>query len=269
MKKYKIALTIAGSDPFGAAGIQADLKTFSACGCYGMSVISALVNENSVGVYGVHSIPTDFVIAQIKSIFEDVRPDIIKIGMLYNKELIKAIAKFLLYYDYYDIVLDPVILSTSGDKLLQDEAIDTLKEQLIPLTKIITPNLPEAKIILKENIDDSTDLALITKKLSFNNKTSVLLKGGHFQSKELKDYLYDISNKKIIILPNSKIDTLNTHGTGCSLSSAIASFLAHGLNLKEAVIRAKNYLINAIAFGSKYKIGHGHGPIHHFYNFWE
>lgn len=269
MKNYKTALTIAGSDPFGGAGIQADLKTFSACGCYGMSVITAVVNENSVGVYGVHPVPEDFVIAQIKSIFDDVKPDVIKIGMLYNKYLIKAVADVLLYYNYSNIVLDPVMLATSGDKLIEDNAIDVLKNELLPLSIIITPNLSEAQILIGKNINDDSNLELITQELSFNNKVSVLLKGGHLKSDCITDYLYDITDGKTILLAHNRINTINTHGTGCSLSSAIASFLALGLELKQSVINAKKYLTQAIAAGAKYKIGKGHGPLHHFYKFWE
>jgi len=268
-KQYKRALTIAGSDPSGGAGIQADLKTFSACGCYGMTVITAVVDENTIGVTDVHPIPVSFVSGQIKSVLDDIGTDAIKIGMLHSSELIRTVKSTLSPYKIKNIVLDPVMVATSGDKLLQDEAIETLKNEMIPFSRIITPNIPEAEILIGEKINNQADLPLIAKRLSFDNSVSVLLKAGHLHDDILTDVFYNAETDEIIEFSSRRISTKNTHGTGCTLSSAIAAFLAHNLDLNEAVKSAKDYMNNAILFGSEYKIGKGHGPVHHFFNFWE
>jgi len=268
-KQYKRALTIAGSDPSGGAGIQADLKTFSACGCYGSTVIVAVVDENTVGVTDVHPVPVSFVTGQIKSVLDDIGTDAIKIGMLHSSELILAVKKTLENYPVSNIVLDPVMVATSGDKLLQDEAIFTLKNELIPFTRIITPNIPEAEILLGRTISHQDEMPLVAKELSFGRSVSVLLKAGHMNDTELIDILYNAESDETIKLPSHRIKTRNTHGTGCTFSSAIAAFLAHGLSLNEAVINAKNYINQAIIAGAEYEIGKGHGPVHHFFNFWE
>lgn len=267
--KYKCVLTIAGSDPSGGAGIQADLKTFSACGCYGASAIVAVVDENTVGVSGVHPIPVAFVAGQIKSVLDDIGADAIKIGMLHSSDLILAVKDILLQYNISNIVLDPVMVATSGDKLLMDEAIDTLIQELIPCVRVITPNIPEAEILLGKKITCQTDLPLVIKDLSFNKSVSVLLKAGHLVEDELIDIFYNAETDEIRQLPSKRIHTKNTHGTGCTLSSAIAAFLAQGLPLTEAVTEAKEYINNAIIAGAEYEIGKGHGPVHHFWNFWK
>lgn len=268
-KKYKIALSIAGSDPSGGAGIQADLKAFSACGCYGATVIVAVVDENTVGVTGVHPIPVPFVAGQIKSVLEDIGADAIKIGMLHSSELIRTVKDSLLKYNVKNVVLDPVMVATSGDKLLQDEAISTLKTELIPYVRVITPNIPEAEILLGKKIESQADLPLVVKDLSFGRKVSVLLKAGHLTDDELIDVFYNAETDEIIKLSSKRIETRNTHGTGCTFSSAIAAFLAHGLPLNNAVAKAKEYMNNAILAGAEYEIGKGHGPVHHFFDFWE
>ena len=268
MENYKRVLTIAGSDPSGGAGIQADLKTMSACGCFGMSAVTAVVDENTVAVFGVHPIPVDFVRGQIISVLDDIGADAIKIGMLHSSELIRTVKDTLMPYSIKNIVLDPVMVATSGDKLLQDEAIDTLRNELIPFVRIITPNIPEAEILSGEKITSQKDLLSIAKKLSFGRKVSVLLKAGHFKEKTLIDILYNAETDDIIELPSQRIETQNTHGTGCTFSSAVASFLAHGLELNVAVTKAKDYINQAIINGSKYQIGKGHGPVHHFFGFW-
>lgn len=268
-KQYKRALTIAGSDPSGGAGIQADLKTFSACGCYGMTVITAVVDENTIGVTDVHPIPVSFVSGQIKSVLDDIGADAIKIGMLHSSELIHAVKDTLLKYNIKNIVLDPVMVATSGDKLLQDEAIDTLKNELIPHIRVITPNIPEAEILIGQKITSQHNLPLVVRDLSFNRSVSVLLKAGHLTEDELVDVFYNAETDEIIKLSSKRIQTRNTHGTGCTFSSAIASFLAHGLPLNDAIRKAKDYMAKAIAIGSKYEIGKGHGPVHHFFDFWE
>jgi len=267
--QYKRVLSIAGSDPSGGAGIQADLKTMSACGCFGTTAITAVVDENTVGVYGVFPIPISFVQGQIKSVLDDIGADAIKIGMLHSSELILAVKETLSHYDIRNIVLDPVMVSTSGDKLLQDEAIETLKNELIPIARVITPNIPEAEVLLNEKIKSQCDLPRIIKRLSCNGTVSVLLKAGHLTADELIDVFYNAETDEIITLCSNRISTRNTHGTGCTLSSAIASMLAQGLPLNEAIREAKNYINEAIIKGAEYKIGKGHGPVHHFYNFWK
>ncbi|MBB4038000.1 hydroxymethylpyrimidine/phosphomethylpyrimidine kinase [Dysgonomonas hofstadii] len=268
-KHYKIALSIAGSDPSGGAGIQADLKTFSACGCYGATVIVAVVDENTVGVTDVHPIPVPFVTGQIKSVLDDIGADAVKIGMLHSTELILAVKKTLLNYNIKNLVLDPVMVATSGDKLLQDEAIETLKKELIPIVRIITPNIPEAEILLGKSIKSQKDLPDVVKELSFGNKVSVMLKAGHLSDEKLTDVFYNAETDEIIELTSERVHTKNTHGTGCTFSSAIASFLAHGLPLNEAVRQAKDYINKAIIAGADYEIGKGHGPVHHFFKYWE
>lgn len=268
-KHYKIALSIAGSDPSGGAGIQADLKTFSACGCYGATVIVAVVDENTVGVTDVHPVPVSFVSGQIKSVMDDIGADAIKIGMLHSSELILSVRDTLSKYNVKNIVLDPVMVATSGDKLLQDEAIETLKNELIPFVRVITPNIPEAEILLGKKINRQEDLLHVVKDLSFGKKVSVLLKAGHLTEDELTDVFYNAETDEIIELSSKRIYTNNTHGTGCTFSSAIAAFLAQGLSLNDAIRCAKDYMNKAIIAGADYEIGKGHGPVHHFFNYWE
>ena len=262
-------LTIAGSDSSGGAGIQADLKTFSACGCYGMSAIVAVVDENTVGVTGVHPVPVDFVTGQIRSVLDDIGADAVKIGMLHSSELIRAVREPLAAYAIRNIVLDPVMVATSGDRLLQEEAIATLQEELVPFVRVITPNIPEAEILLGRKIAGQEELPQVARELSFGRKVSVLLKAGHLHDTELIDVFYNAETDKATPLRSMRLDTPNTHGTGCTLSSAVAAFLAHGLPLDEAVVCAKEYINAAIIAGAEYEIGKGHGPVHHFFNFWE
>lgn len=268
-KHYKRALTIAGSDPSGGAGIQADLKTFAACGCYGASAIVAVVDENTVGVTGVHPVPVDFVVGQIRSVLDDIGADAVKIGMLHSSELIRAVQRTLSGYDIRNVVLDPVMVATSGDPLLQQEAIDTLREELVPRVRVITPNIPEAEILLGRRIADQSELPEAARALSCAGRVSVLLKAGHLHDEELVDIFYDAENDRIVPLRSRRLLTPNTHGTGCTLSSALAAHLAQGLPLVEAATRAKEYVAAAIAAGAAYEIGRGHGPVHHFFGFWE
>lgn len=269
MKKYRIALSIAGSDPSGGAGIQADLKTFSACGCYGATAIVAVVDENTVGVTGVHPVPVSFVTGQIKSVLDDIGADAIKIGMLHSSELIVAVRDTLSKYKIRNIVFDPVMVATSGDKLLQDEAITTLKNELIPFVRVITPNIPEAEILLGKKIATQEDLPLVVKSLSVGGTVSVLLKAGHLSNEELTDVFYNAETDEIIKLSSKRVHTKNTHGTGCTFSSAITAFLAHDKSLNESIRLAKEYINQTIVTGAAYEIGKGHGPVHHFFNFWE
>ncbi|NMA75006.1 MAG: bifunctional hydroxymethylpyrimidine kinase/phosphomethylpyrimidine kinase [Bacteroidales bacterium] len=269
MKKYNIALTIAGTDPSGGAGIQADLKTFSACGCYGTSAITALVDQNTTGVKSILPIPIQFVADQIKSVIEDTGVDAIKIGMLHSAELVEKVQETLSAYPIKNIVLDPVMVATSGDTLLKQSAIRTLKEQLIPSARIITPNIPEAEILLDKKIEQQEDLLTYARVIAEELTVSVLLKAGHLENDHLIDIFYNYETEETIKLPAKRVHTPNTHGTGCTLSSAITAFLAKGYSLNDAVINGKEYITQALMAGSEYKIGAGHGPVHHFYKFWE
>ena len=269
MKQYTRALTIAGSDPSGGAGIQADLKTFSALGVYGMSAIVAVVDENTVGVTGVHPIPVDFVSGQIRSCLDDIGADAIKIGMLHSSELIRAVRDTLGDYDNMNIVLDPVMVATSGDPLLESEAVQTLREELIPAVAVITPNTNEAELLLNAKISGQNDLPDMARELgNLGPQLSVLLKAGHLEGDTLTDIFYNGKTGELIPLTSKKIATVNTHGTGCTLSSAMAAFLAKGASLNDAARMAKDYIAAAITAGAKYQIGKGHGPVHHFHNLW-
>ena len=212
-KHYKRALTIAGSDPSGGAGIQADLKTFSACGCYGMSAIVAVVDENTVGVTGVHPVPVDFVTGQIRSVLDDIGADAVKIGMLHSSELIRAVRQTLAAYDIRNVVLDPVMVATSGDRLLQEEAIATLKEELIPFVRVITPNIPEAEILLGRKIAGQEELPQVARELSLGRKVSVLLKAGHLHDAELIDVFYNAETDEATPLRSMRLDAQHArHG---------------------------------------------------------
>lgn len=270
MKKYNIALTIAGSDPSGGAGMQADLKTFSALGVYGASAIVALVDENTQGVYGVHPVPPQFVAGQIRSVIDDIGADAVKIGMLHDSELIVTVADTLALYPHIrNIVLDPVMVATSGDHLLQHDAVDTLRSVLIPRSRIITPNIPEASLLLGQTIDHHDQLRDAAIALSeAAGGVSVMLKAGHLDCDCLTDIFYNAETDEIEELSAPRIATVNTHGTGCTLSSAIAACLARGAGLKDAVRQAKHYLFKAIQSGAAYSIGKGHGPVNHFHNLW-
>ena len=264
MKKYTTALTIAGSDPSGGAGLQADLKTFSALGVYGSTAIVAIVDENTQGVYGVHPVPENFVAGQIRSVISDIGADAVKIGMLHSSSLIRTVLSTLQEYpDVRRIVLDPVMVATSGDPLLQPEAIATLRDELIPYARVITPNLPEASLLLGETVDHQDQLEDAARALSRLNDShvSVMLKAGHLENNNLIDIFYNAETDTSLRLASPRVNTVNTHGTGCTLSSAIASNLAKGYGLAEAVERAKAYLSGALA--AMLDLGHGSGPMDH------
>lgn len=270
--RYNTALTIAGSDPSGGAGLQADLKTFSALGVYGTTVIVAVVDENTAGVYGVHPIPVDFVRGQIHSVLDDIGADAVKIGMLHDSELIRTVLATLNEYpSVTNIVLDPVMVATSGDPLLLPEAVATLRDELIPRARVITPNLPEASMLLGRTIDHGDQLEDAARELSklSGSRVSVMLKAGHLSDDRLTDIFYNAETDKSLKLSSPRVDTVNTHGTGCTLSSAIASYLALGADLDTSATKAKDYIASAIAAGAKYDIGHGHGPVHHFWCAWK
>ncbi len=266
-KKYCRVLTIAGSDSGGGAGIQADLKTFSANGCYGMSVITALTAQNTVGVTAIHPVPVDFVRAQIEAVLSDIGADAVKIGMLFSPELIKCVAAELDRFQVEKIVLDPVMVATSGDKLLQDDAVQALKDHLVPMASIITPNLPEAEVLAGHAITSPDGVARAAAELTGLGCPDILIKGGHLEDGDSDDLLYLGREKRRVFLPADRIDTTNTHGTGCTLSSAIAANMARGRGVEEAVRLAKEYITGAIAAGADYELGRGHGPVHHFYRF--
>ncbi len=265
------ALTIAGSDSGGGAGIQADLKTFSALGCFGMSAITALTAQNTTAVTGIQEVSPSFVAKQIDAVIEDIGVDVVKIGMLSSPEIIETVADRLRAHDVARIVLDPVMVAKSGDKLLRDESIDALKTKLIPIATIITPNMPEAEVLTGDRLNTNDDLERASKSLAELGSTAVLIKGGHFTTEDSDDCLYvqKEDEPEIHWFTAKRVDSPNTHGTGCTLSSAIAAHLAKGYDIVDAVKSAKKYISEAIAVGATYQIGHGHGPVHHFYNLWK
>jgi hydroxymethylpyrimidine/phosphomethylpyrimidine kinase len=261
-----IALTIAGSDSSGGAGIQADLKTFAALGVYGASAITALTAQNTTGVTGIHDVPADFVTAQIDAVFADLDVNVVKIGMVSQREVIDAIAASLDRWSPKHVVVDPVMVATSGDRLLSSDAIDAVRRKLFPRATIITPNLPEAAALLDEGVAVSeADIERQARALLSMGCAAVLVKGGHGEGPESVDYL--IGKVSVVRLAAPRIATRNTHGTGCSLSSAIAAELAKGEALEAAVWHAKAYISAAIAKADRLGVGHGHGPIHHFHAF--
>jgi hydroxymethylpyrimidine/phosphomethylpyrimidine kinase len=263
-----IAVTIAGSDSGGGAGIQADLKTFSALGVYGASVITALTAQNTKGVTAVHDAPAIFVAAQIDAVFSDLDVDAVKIGMLSRPETIRAVAAGLERHRQRRIVLDPVMVAASGDPLIADDAIAVLLDVLIPLAMIVTPNLLEAARLLGERpAEGRTEIEAQAGRLLARGAKAVLLKGGHGASSESADYLLTSIGGRWLTAP--RIATDNTHGTGCTLSSAIAAGLARGRHLEAAVVAAKKYVTAAIAAADRLKIGAGRGPVHHFHAIWK
>jgi hydroxymethylpyrimidine/phosphomethylpyrimidine kinase len=268
-RTYCRVLTIAGSDSGGGAGIQADLKTFSALGCYGMSVITALTAQNTRGVTGIHPIPASFAAEQMSAVLEDIGADAVKIGMLYSAELIEVIAGQLSALGAKNIVLDPVMVAQSGDKLLQDEAIEAIRKHLMPLADVVTPNIPEARVLLDRNLKDLDDMQTGAKDLAELGSQSILIKGGHLSEGDSTDLLYLAGEDRFVVLKAERIETRNNHGTGCTLSSAIASYMARGCGIEEAVGKAKIYISEAIEAGANYKIGQGYGPVHHFFEYWK
>ena len=263
-----IALTIAGSDSSGGAGIQADLKTFAALGVYGASVITALTAQNTREVRAIFDVQPEFIGQQIDAVCDDLAVASVKIGMLSQPPVIDAVAASIARQSLRNIVLDPVMVAKSGDRLLQPEAVAALREQLLPRAALITPNLPEAGVLLdSEPPQDEAGMKQTAEQLLQLGCRAVLLKGGHLNSAESVDVYHDGEN--FLRLPSPRVNTQNTHGTGCTLSSAIAALLARGLTLRDAVREAKNYISAAIALADQLQIGHGHGPVHHFHAFWE
>lgn len=262
-----IAVTIAGSDSGGGAGIQADLKTFSALGVYGASVITALTAQNTRGVTGIHDVPAAFITAQIDAVFSDLTVDAVKIGMLSRPEAIEAVATGLDDHGLSTVVLDPVMIAASGDRLLVPEAVESLRSLLLPRAFLITPNLPEAAALLDEA--PAQDLEAVrwqAERLRAMGPRAVLIKGGHGEGPDSIDVLLDEDG--FLELSAPRVVTRNTHGTGCTLSSAIAAGLAKGMALRPAVEAAKDYLTRALSRSEELEIGRGHGPVHHFHAWW-
>ena len=263
-----IAVTIAGSDSSGGAGIQADLKTFGALGVYGASVITALTAQNTRGVTGIHDVPADFITAQIDAVFTDLDIGAVKIGMLSQVPAIEAVAAGLARHDAQNIVLDPVMVATSGDRLLAVEAIAALCRDLIPRALVVTPNLHEAAALTDASLArDEAGMEAQARTILAMGPRYVLIKGGHGESAESVDLL--VGANDVVRLVARRIDTKNTHGTGCTLSSAIAAGLSKGLDLVTAAREAKAYVTEAIAAADRLTVGHGHGPLDHFHRFWK
>ena len=262
-----IALTVAGSDSSGGAGIQADLKTFAALGVYGASVITALTAQNTQEVLGICPVPADFVSAQIDAVFADLAVGAVKIGMAADLAVIGAIAAGLAKWRPTHVVLDPVMVATSGDRLLKADAVEALRRKLIPLASLITPNLPEAAALLDEAVATTeSSIADQGRRLLAFGPRAVLIKGGHGQGAESIDYL--VTAGGTIALSAPRVATKNTHGTGCSLSSAVAAGLAKGKDMESAVRDAKAWVSGAIAAADRFAVGRGHGPIHHFHKYY-
>ena len=265
--RIRNALSIAGSDPSGGAGIQADLKTFSAIGCYGMAAITALTAQNTHGVTAVHVPPPEILSAQLDAIFSDIDVDAIKIGMLATGDMARTVAVHLKRHPAIPMVLDPVLVATSGDSLGAPDVVDALLDDLLPAVTLITPNLPEAARLAGMPAPDSeAAMRRLAEVLHERGARAVLIKGGHLSGEQAIDVLFDGHRHRTFSA--ARVATRNTHGTGCTLSSAIAAYLARGLDLASAVEAAKSYLSAALAQSGQLRVGQGHGPVHHFHAVW-
>ena len=263
--RYICALTIAGSDCSGGAGIQADIKTMSALGVYAAAAITSITVQNTKGVKAVHRVNSLVVADQIKAVMDDIKPDAVKIGMVNDCATIHAIANTLNHYPKCPIVIDPIIVSTSGFNLMKPDALELFCDSLLPMSTLLTPNLPEAEILSNMKIYTIDDMNIAAQKIMSLGCNAVLIKGGHIDGGEKVDRLY-MDNDMVHTFANKSVDTRNTHGTGCTLSSAITSFIARGLNLADAIAAAKNYLSQALEAGKDIHIGEGHGPVNHLFN---
>lgn len=269
MKTYRNVLTIAGSDSSGGAGIQADLKSISALGCYGMTAITAITAQNTQGVEAVEPVSVGMLGLQLRTVLADLKIDAIKTGMLFSENIIVEVARVLQNYPMIPLVADPVMVSTSGHKLLEDKAIDILKTYLLPKATLITPNIPEAEILIQQTIRSLSAMKQAARQLGRQYKAAILLKGGHQDNQDtITDVLYLPEKETPICFSSRYVNTVNKHGTGCTLSAAIAAGLAQKKSLSEAVEAAKHYIDRAIESGADYQQGHGHGPVHHFYAWW-
>jgi len=259
--KMRTALTIAGSDCSGGAGIQADLKTMTMNGVYAMSVVTALTAQNTTGVRAIQESTPDFLKQQLDAVFEDIYPDAVKIGMVASSELIRVISNALRYYDAKNVVIDPVMVATSGYALMKNDAVQTLTKELLPVSTLVTPNIPEAQVLSGLTIESKEDIIAAAKLIGDSYHCAVLLKGGH-SINDANDLLY--ANGELRWFEGKRIDNPNTHGTGCTLSSAIASNLAKGFTLAESVQRSKDYISGALA--AMLDLGQGSGPMNHAFN---
>ncbi len=257
------ALTIAGSDSGGGAGIQADLKTFSALGVYGSSVITAITAQNTVGVTAVHEIPTEIVRAQIDAVMDDIGADAVKTGMLSSSQIIAEVVDGVRRHQIKQLVVDPVMVAKSGDRLLREDAVEAVLELLLPLTFIVTPNIPEAEVLTGGSIRSEADMIEAARVIHDHGATVVVVKGGHLDGAAV-DVVFDGSHVERLSAP--RVHTRNTHGTGCTFSSAIAARLAAGRDPMNAIADAKDFLHGALV--NSYQIGAGHSPVHHFYKLW-
>ena len=262
--RYARVLSIAGSDSGGGAGIQADLKTFSALGCYGMTAITAITAQNTQGVRAIHGVPAQMLRAQIDAVLEDIGADAVKIGMLHDPEVVRVVVEAIERHRLQQVVLDPVMVATSGDRLMAAETVHVLVHELFPLASVITPNLDEAALLLDRAIDGADALDAAATALLALGAPAVLLKGGHLPGDTVMDVLA-LTDGTRLRLQSPRIVTHNGHGTGCTLSSAIAAYLALGLPLPQAVEQARAYILGAIAAGANVHTGHGHGPLNHGY----
>ena len=260
--RYARVLSIAGSDSGGGAGIQADLKTFAALGCYGMTAITALTAQNTVGVQGIHPVPAAFLKAQLQSVIEDIGVDAVKIGMLHAPEIVEVVAWAIDHYQLKNVVLDPVMVATSGDRLIASDTVQVLVRELFPRAALITPNLDEAALLLQQPITDAQELDAAAQALLAMGAQAVLLKGGHLPGNALVDVLLQ-PGQPMLRLASTRIPSRNVHGTGCTLSSAIAAHLALGLGLFDAVQAARHFIRAAISEGAAVQTGQGHGPLNH------
>ncbi len=263
-KRYPTALTIAGSDSGGGAGIQADLKTFSALGVYGVSAITAITAQNTIGVRAIQTINPYILQAQVEAVMDDITIDAIKIGMLHSPEIVKVVASAIDKYSPDFVILDPVMIATSGDRLIEDKTIAIIKSELFSRVTLITPNIDEAELLSGIDIQDEKDMIKSGKILLESGCKAVLLKGGHLKGKTMTDILL-IKGEKPISFSAGYIESENTHGTGCTFSSAIAAYLALSFSLEKSVEMAKEYITKAISEGASVKTGHGHGPLNHFF----
>ncbi|MCH8201364.1 MAG: bifunctional hydroxymethylpyrimidine kinase/phosphomethylpyrimidine kinase [Chloroflexi bacterium] len=258
-------LSIAGSDPSGGAGIQADLKTASALGAYGMAVITALTAQNTQTVAGVHEAPAAFVALQIDTIFADITPDAVKTGMLASAEIIEVVAAKAVEHSFRNLVVDTVMVAKSGDRLLRADAVQAMRQKLVPLAHVLTPNLPEAEELLGRELRNDDEIREAARELAAMGARNVVIKGGHREGDTVTDVLFD--GEAIHEFGGPRIETTSTHGTGCTFASAIATFLARGESVPDAVGQAKEYVTEALR--RAYPVGGGHGPVHHFWELWD
>ena len=266
---YIPVMTIAGSDSGGGAGIQADMKTFSALGCFATSVITAVTAQNTLGVSAIEQLSPEIISSQIRAVMDDIQPRYIKIGMVGDITSIDVVATTLSGYALDGLVLDPVMVATSGDRLMREDAVSILKERLIPLSTLLTPNIPEAEVLSGQKITHPEDMPCVARRILEYGCKGVLIKGGHLEGVTKQDYLLykdADGNLRERLFSFNTINTPNTHGTGCTLSSAITAFLAHGYELEQAVMCGREYLHQALISGQDVTLGRGHGPVNHFFN---